>query len=59
MALSALFNMFLQRVALVSNNAHRNELLDDKTLIKRLRKRITELQVRRCSGGDVALYTID
>jgi hypothetical protein len=26
---------FAQRVALVDNNAHRNEVLDDKTVIKR------------------------
>jgi kinesin family protein 6/9 len=38
---------FAQRVALVDNDAHRNEVLDDKTLIKRLRKRIAELQVGR------------
>ncbi len=37
---------FAQRVALVDNDAHRNEVLDDATLIKRLRKRIAELQVR-------------
>ncbi|EDQ90025.1 uncharacterized protein MONBRDRAFT_16905, partial [Monosiga brevicollis MX1] len=35
---------FAQRVALVDNNARRNEVLDDKTVIKRLRRRIAELQ---------------
>jgi hypothetical protein len=31
---------------MVSNDARRNEVLDDKALIKRLRSRIAELQVR-------------
>lgn len=36
---------FAQRVALVSNAAVRNEVLDDKTIIKRLRSRVAQLQV--------------
>ena len=35
---------FAQRVAMVTNDARRNETLDDKALIKRLRARIVELQ---------------
>ena len=35
---------FAQRVARVSNKAQVNQMLDDKTLIKQLRKRIAQLQ---------------
>ena len=36
---------FSQRVACVSNEAHRNEVMDDKVLIKKLRERVAQLQV--------------
>ena len=35
---------FAQRVAMVNNEAHRNEIMDDKALIKKLRERIAQLQ---------------
>lgn len=44
-----------QRVAMVDNNARRNEVLDDKTIIKRLRRRIAELQAELNVANQVAL----
>eukprot|EP00118_Oscarella_pearsei_P005077 m.22717 g.22717 ORF g.22717 m.22717 type:complete len:941 (+) comp28387_c0_seq1:162-2984(+) len=35
---------FAQRVACISNNVRKNEMLDDKEIIKRLKKRISELE---------------
>ncbi|EGD77619.1 hypothetical protein PTSG_08714 [Salpingoeca rosetta] len=45
---------FAQRVALVDNNARRNEVLDDKTIIKRLRRRVAELQAELTIAQEVA-----
>ena len=53
---------FAQRVAMVDNNAQRNEVLDDKSLIRQLRRRIAELQAelkvaqgQASAGGAMAI----
>eukprot|EP00049_Salpingoeca_infusionum_P010015 m.169896 g.169896 ORF g.169896 m.169896 type:complete len:760 (-) comp14513_c1_seq3:2610-4889(-) len=45
---------FAQRVALVDNDARRNEVLDDKTIIKRLRRRVAELQAELSVAQELA-----
>eukprot|EP00730_Choanoeca_flexa_P002951 TRINITY_DN11240_c0_g1_i1.p1 TRINITY_DN11240_c0_g1~~TRINITY_DN11240_c0_g1_i1.p1 ORF type:complete len:887 (+),score=161.57 TRINITY_DN11240_c0_g1_i1:54-2714(+) len=45
---------FAQRVAMVDNDARRNEVLDDKTVIKRLRRRVAELQTELKVAQEVA-----
>lgn len=41
---------FAQRVALVSNDIKRNEVLDDKTVIRRLREKVASLKVGMASN---------
>ena len=48
---------FAQRVAMVNNEAHRNEIMDDKALIKKLRERIAQLQVSNSILSSQPAYT--